>query len=331
MKKAVLATNSISHLLVDAACASALFSCGGDLMILALVYNTLAFSTQCLVGLFTDRLFSTARLTLIASLAVALGCDLPLPDLLSVIIVGLGNSLFHVAAGTTTLKMSEGRAAPLGIFVAPGAIGLALGTLFPWLGMLYSALLVVFAALSLRFHSRVPAFLNLPPPQKPAKTWVIAVLIAAVAVRAIGGSAVSFPWKNGAGLTLLTVLFVYMGKTLGGFACDKLSARKTAVVSIPIAALCIAFLSAYIAPSLIGQLLLNLTMPITLWLLYKAMPDSPGTSFGLAASALWPGTLLGGLISLTGSLLWLLVLICFALALIAILLSYKELNHEEIS
>ena len=39
-----------------------------------------------------------------------------------------------------------------------------------------------------------------------------------------------------------------------------------------------------------GQFLLNLTMPVTLWLLYLAMPDSPGFAFGLAASALWPGT-----------------------------------------
>jgi len=29
------------------------------------------------------------------------------------------------------------------------------------------------------------------------------------------------------------------------------------------------------APSLAGQFALNLTMPITLWLLYRAMPDAP--------------------------------------------------------
>ena len=62
-------------------------------------------------------------------------------------------------------------------------------------------------------------------------------------------------------------------------------------------------------------------MPVTLWLLYCAMPDSPGFAFGLAASALWPGTLAGKFIELTGAARWIFLLLCFGFCLFAILFS----------
>jgi len=89
------------------------------------------------------------------------------------------------------------------------------------------------------------------------------------------------------------------------------------------AAILIVFFSEWMFPSLMGQFLLNLTMPVTLWLLYLAMPDSPGFAFGLAASALWPGTLVGRMMN--GQVLWLCVLISFSFGLIAILYSEKRI------
>ena len=118
------------------------------------------------------------------------------------------------------------------------------------------------------------------------------------------------------------------GKTLGGFVCDRLGAAKTAWLSIPLAAVCIAFFSGYAVPSLLGQLLLNLTMPVTLWLLYRAMPGEPAFAFGLAASALWPGTIAGMLFQLTGPALWACVIVSFAFGLFAILYSVKTLHIE---
>jgi hypothetical protein len=60
-------------------------------------------------------------------------------------------------------------------------------------------------------------------------------------------------------------------------------------------------------------------MPVTLWLLYRAMPDAPGFAFGLAASALWPGSLAGRLIRLSGSAQWAYIAACFLFGLLAIL------------
>ena len=324
----LLILDSLAHLLVDAMCAGTVFGpLGGsaELASLILLYNTLAFTTQCLVGLAADRIRKHGLFAVAALLTVAAGAAIPLPAVLRVCVIGMGNSVFHVAAGARTLERSGGRAGPLGLFVAPGAVGLALGMLFPGLLPVFVALAVPVAAAMIPVSHKTPVS-ALPEKTGPVPVLDVALLTAAVAVRAIGGSVVSFPWQTTAALRLLTVAFVFAGKALGGSLCDRLGPAKSAVLSIIPAGLLIAFGSGWMAPSLLGQFALNLTMPVTLWLLYRAMPDSPGLAFGIAASALWPGTIAGGLIRLTGPIQWVFVLACFLFGLWAI---RKAANRKE--
>ena len=322
----LLLLDALAHLLVDAMCASTVLGplgASAGLPTLILLYNTLAFSTQCLVGVAADRLRRHGIFAVAALLTVAAGAMLPLPTVLRVCVLGLGNSVFHVAAGARTLERSGGKAGPLGVFVAPGAVGLALGMLFPSLRPVFAALAALTAA------ALIPAArgrsAEAPAPEaRPVPVSDIVLLTAAVAVRAVGGSVVRFPWQTTASLSLLTVAFVFMGKALGGALCDRLGPVKTALFSVVPAGLLIAFGSGFMAPSLLGQFALNLTMPVTLWLLYRAMPDSPGFAFGVAASALWPGTIAGGLIRLTGPIQWIFVLACFLFGLWAIVKTAKR-------
>ena len=334
---------SAAHLLVDGLCAATVFGRLGseeNLAALILLYNTAAFSTQCVAGLAADRLRRHVQTGSVSMLAIVSGWLFPLPPLPRVLLIGLGNSVFHVAGGSVTLEQSEGRAGTLGVFVAPGAVGLALGTLFPRLGVLFSALLVLCAVLlpvcskgnKRETRLSAPQTLeregNILDRKDAGNTMVSLLLAAAVAVRAVGGSAGSFPWKTGAGLSLLLTLFVFGGKTAGGFLCDRFGVRRSAILSILPASLLTAFCSAWMIPSLAGQFALNLTMPVTLWLLYQAMPDAPGFAFGLAASALWPGTLAGMMIELTGPARWVLVLACFLGGLWAILYAEKQITEN---
>ncbi|NCB50829.1 MAG: hypothetical protein EOM54_02935 [Clostridia bacterium] len=343
----MLVINALAHLIVDGVCAAALFGpvwASGDIVTAVLLYNTLAFSTQCVVGLVTDRLKGHERIAAVSLAAVALGFLLPLPWVVRVFVIGLGNSVFHVTAGTVTLKRSEGRAGPLGVFVAPGAVGLSLGTLYPMSGTYFAVAALLFCMpMALGPINKSAKRIcraqgagsgvesRYTPPIRQIKTpWLaVCALLVAVAVRAVGGMSASFPWKTTAALSLITVAFVFSGKIAGGFVCDRLGAKKTALISIPAAAVLIAFGSAWMAPSVIGQLLLNLTMPVTLWLIYRAMPDSPGLAFGLAASALWPGTIAGNLMALSGTALWACILVSFLFGLFAILYSDKKLREVE--
>ena len=329
-----LILNSFAHFLVDAVCVTTLFSAGaeGELLTLGIIlYNTLAFSTQCLVGLLVDKYKYYLQFDTAAMVLIILGFALPLPFLIRVIIVSLGNSLFHVAAGTMTLTKSRGQAWQLGVFVAPGAFGVTLGTCFPRFGWLLCAALAVCAAAAGYVWTRTPQTLELRYEEAENSRFpvgIVLLLTLAVAVRAVGGTAVNFPWKTGAGMAFLMTAFVFAGKALGGFVCDRLSAAKTAWLSIPLAAVCVAFFSAYAVPSLLGQFLLNLTMPVTLWLLYRVMPGEPAFAFGLAASALWPGTIAGMLFQLTGPALWACVIVSFVFGLFAILYAVRHLHTE---
>ena len=328
----MLLLHSAAHLLVDGLCAAVIFGPvrdGGDLSLLILLYNTLAFSTQCFVGMAADRVKKHALSAAVSMLLVVCGYVLPLPAVVRICFVGIGNSVFHVAGGAVTLEDSGGRAGPLGVFVAPGAIGLTLGTLWPSLGPVFAALLAA-AALAeipvskLRASDRegkAPSAYSAMPQRTGGELLPVLLLSAAVATRAVGGFVIGFPWKTTAALTLVTTLAVWAGKTAGGFLCDRIGPKKAALASVPAAAVLITFCSAWMLPSLIGQFALNLTMPVTLWLMYRAMPDAPGFAFGLAASALWPGTLAGKLISLTGPAAQCLTVVTFLFGLAAILWS----------
>lgn len=329
---AVLMINAVAHLLVDGVCAATLLGRLSDAPSaygLILLYNTLAFSTQGFVGLAADRLRRHATGGCAAMLMVAAGFWLPLDPWVRVAVIGLGNSAFHVAGGVMTLSESGGRADRLGVFVAPGAVGLTLGTLWPGLGHALAAGLVICAAALALCHGRtVSAAPARSEGSDEAAIPVIALLTLSVAVRAVGGTAVNFPWNTGSLTALLLTLSVFAGKCAGGFVCDGLGVRRTAWASILPAALLTAFGTRWLAPSLLGQYALNLTMPVTLWLLYRAMPNSPGFAFGLAASALWPGTLAGRLMKLTGPALWLCVIVSFAFGLAAILYADKAIHDR---
>ena len=361
----ILLLNSMAHLLVDGLCAATIFGqIEEDRALLLLLYSTLAFSTQCLVGLWADRMRHVRHLEAVSALLLVLGYVLPVSALLKIILIGVGNSGFHVAGGVMTLRESGGKAAKLGVFVSPGAIGLTLGTLYPKLGAAFAVALVATVGMVVVAEgteeqtglavkgteeqtglavkgteeqtglavkgTEAQAELETMQAEKSdapvPEILPVLLLISAVAVRAIGGTAVRFPWKHGAAGALLMTAFVAGGKTAGGYLCDSIGYQKAALFSLIPASILIACCSSWAVPSLLGQFAINLTMPVTLWLLYRSMPDSPGLSFGLAAAALWPGTIAGRLIQLMGPLLGILVMGSFLYGLLAILYSGKRIK-----
>ena len=139
-------------------------------------------------------------------------------------------------------------------------------------------------------------------------------------------------------MALLTAIFVMVGKMSGGFACDKFGAAKTILVSILLAAPLIAFFPDQASASLAGLLFLNISMPITLILLYRYFPRYPAFSFGLAASSLLPGTLAGtlagdlaraGTVQLHIHTRSLFFMICSLLALFCVLIANRWITKAK--
>lgn len=334
MTKRVLTANSIAHLLVDAVCASVVVSAATPaLLTVFILYNTFAFSTQCVLGLLTDRVGHCGLLAPGACIWVALCGFLPVPPSAGAVLIGLGNSLFHVSAGSRVLESSAGKAAPLGLFVAPGALGVFAGKAFPAL-RIGLCILLILCAVWLQIENRVVA----PRPDdrfhgeaQPREILPVALLLLlAVMTRAIGGAVSSD--SSGSLLfrqSLLVVFCVFAGKSLGGLISDRVGIRRMTAVSVPLAAILILLSGRSLAACAAGQFLLNLSMPVTLFLVYRCLPKSPGFAFGLAASVLWPGTLIGNYISISGRLRTALLLFCFGISLFSILYSERRISHEK--
>ena len=108
----LLIVNSAAHFLVDALCVTTLLSAGAEgaaLTAAVVVYNCLAFGTQCLAGLLLDRVRHETAWNSAAMVLTALGFAMPLPFFARVVMVGAGNSLFHVAGGEREQRGRPGR------------------------------------------------------------------------------------------------------------------------------------------------------------------------------------------------------------------------------
>ena len=319
-----LLIDSFAHFLVDGLCMVILFRQDKDMLsTLILLYNTLAFSTQCLTGIIIDRWGKGRYGIIISCLILSLSYFIDFNPYLTVTATGLANSLFHVSGGYMTLIDAEKKMAPLGIFVSPGCLGLVLGYSYPRLGLYFALGLLLIAVLSLFMdeendHEIYHNIENANP--------MIMILLLAIMTRAIGGSVTQFSWKTSDILSIVMTMSVFMGKFLGGYIHEKFGIGKTSIVSIILSSILVSFCSSSMCLSLLGQLLLNLSMPVTLWLIYMLMNDKPGFAFGLAASVLWPGTLIGTLMN-SSSYSSLLIIIAFMLGLFAIMFVERRIKQ----
>ena len=109
-----------------------------------MLYNVLAFMSQPLTGILSDRMAHRHWLLLSSALlmtsAVLLAALLP-KMLLVALLLGLGNSLFHVWGGKQTVVKAGNDLRALGLFVSTGALGLAVNMVFRSWPLLYVLLL----------------------------------------------------------------------------------------------------------------------------------------------------------------------------------------------
>lgn len=296
MKTARLSVYSAGHFWVDFSCALLMFSQisgTGEWALCALLYNFCAFALQMPIGLLADRLGRQGRLA-------ALGCGLvtagwvfaPIPAAAAVT-AGMGNACFHVGGGVAILRDGGDRAAPLGIFVSPGAFGIYLGTLlgrrdgFP--GWAAAAGLVLFALALLlpeRREGETAAPAEAPSPDRNEVVVLICCFLVVV-LRSYLGMVLAFPWKTGGWALALTCALV-LGKAAGGFLGDRLGMVRASALSLGLAAVLFC-LSGSPWAGTAAVFLFNMTMPITLWAAARLLP--PGFAFGTLTFALFLGFL----------------------------------------
>lgn len=316
------AAYSILHLLVDGVCALAMF--GSFLLeeegyFLMLIYNFCAFALQMPLGILLDMLElrkgkrgrgpDPALWAAVAGVLLTTAGALTHPAVL-----GMGNALFHVGGGVGCIREDNAggwKGRGLGVFVAPGAMGLYLGTLSArygageaWLlgsGVLMAVLCGGMICLGRRREEgserreAAAGGLGTGSSRTALRTgqgyvFLASVCLLVVVLRSYVGMAVTFPWKTGVWTGFLAVLAIAGGKAAGGFAAARYGAMKTAAVSLALAAVCYLF-SSVLPLGLAALFLFNMTMPVTLYWIMRGMPDMTGFAFGFLTFALFLGFL----------------------------------------
>ncbi len=290
MKSLRLGVYSLAHAAVDFSCALLMLGSvcpRGDAALCILLYNFCAFALQMPMGLLADRL-GRCRVWASGGCLLVL-CAFLLPPTAAALCAGVGNAAFHIGGGLDTLN-SHRSIGPLGLFVSPGAFGLFLGGLYSGASPLWACLALGVSALAIVLLCRGPqnAPLSLPKAGQKGIPAALAALFLVVALRSTLGLLFRFPWKGR--FALLFVLAVVLGKACGGLLADRLGARRTAALTLSLAALLFVFSDLPVC-GLAAVFLFNATMPLTLHAAARLLPGTRGLAFGLLTFALFIGFL----------------------------------------
>ena len=322
------------HFLVDGLCAAAMAAYAVQEPSLAPIvfyfglYNAIAFGTQWLTGWLFDKKKNWIRCAfLFVLVTLGLGTQSALGIKAQTLLLGIGNSVFHVAAGSLVLRRYT-TYKELGIFVSSGAVGLALGLnciVGPYPFLFACAVLCVVVTQRL-LGTDIPEAVaaqtvlqNLPEEKRQddarAKRTQQNETKDPVPPEPVNGNVSPVPqhWLTGICLILLlgcivlrgfgsggaasTYVMLFpcvfaVGKALGGIVCDRAGYRKT-ILFIFLLSFVALQLSGLVA-SVLLVLAFNMTMPLTLRLVHWCNPRYPGMMFGLAASCLLPGVFYKG-------------------------------------
>ncbi len=298
-----IAVYSVSHALIDATCAATIFAALAssqnelqNLFQLVVIYDVLAFSTQPIFGLWVDKCRVPVYSAVVGTLLVAASTLFLSIPLFAALTAGIGNALFHVGGGVVSLNMASGKAALPGIYVAPGALGLMIGTLIGKSGHFIAWPFILLLIGSALLILRIPRPETAAPRELPRDLrWfetVILLLLISIVIRGLVGVGLALPWKSDPVLLVALTLAIVLGKALGGILGDRFGWATVAVSGLIVSAPLLAFFAQIPIIAIIGMFLFNLSMPITLICLAEMLPGKSGFAFGLTTLALilgaWP-------------------------------------------
>lgn len=302
------------HFCVDGLCLCCLYLATTgirDLLKYFVVYNVLAFLTQPPTGMLADRvkqrhwiLLSSIILLILAVIETV--CVIPycsaapvfLLMLLSVLL-GIGNSLFHVWGGKETAVRTGNDIRALGVFVSTGAFGLAVGSVFLSRALMFGLLLgiCILALAYLRIDTAKPIVttevdIESEVYPKPL-VWVVLILIMLiVAGRSFTGESFTKVIDKTPMVVLLIGALTMMGKMAGGWLVKWLGMVTSIILLLVGVTICIAAKGNHIGIALVGLFMVNCTMPITLYWANVMLKGREGLAFGLLAASLIPGYLI---------------------------------------
>lgn len=305
-KIGIVSTYSLCHFIVDFVCAvfilgnlPSIAKTNSEFITSVIIYNFFAFAFQVPLGYILDK-FKIYKYIAIIGLCIIGLCYLINFNNIFILatLVGIGNALFHLEGGVNIYGLSDRKAFLNGLFVAPGALGIFLGTTFhDELIVTYLPIALIFISIPLLFLvQKQEIYKELEENKKDnfnnfSAALIVILIGISIIVRSIGGSAIVYTWKSGFTLGIIYTISIVIGKAFGGLLADKFGLLKVALISLTCSAVCLLLGYNVHIFVYIGILLFNIPMSITLTILENTLTKKIACAVGLNTMFLFIGYL----------------------------------------
>lgn len=325
---------SLMHFATDGLCAYLVFiklypDNPGAAFLIFIAYNLLAFVTQSPVGMVIDRYNKPKLFLAISMIMMIAGYALSGFWFISVFMIGMSNSIFHVAGGKYVTDKSGNSIVHLGIFVSTGAVGLMLGQRYfsfealPYIffGILILCGLMIIFSEDCENKPYYEEYIDSRETIYP----VLAVIIV-VFVRAFVGKIVSPNFTLKEHVFILIALATAIGKAMGGICSRIFGIKFTTYVSMTAAAFLLTVGVGNEICFLLGVFAFNFTMPITLYFANILLKGREGFAFGSLAATLAPGYFLAMSFTYSTAMRITTALLC-VLSMITIIIVLRRIKN----
>lgn len=304
-------------------------------------YNLLAFGGQFVLAKFLpEKIFVKPFLLTCFALLLAAVFTYGTYPLLSVFLAGLSSAIYHVIGGVESVR-DDNKSFGLGIFLAPGVVGLALGWHFGRLyemGMILALSIIALALICFIFYPNRHTLtghrkLEVEVEQHDALMVVFLLLFS---VRSFIWNYLNQPYLTPTQILVLIALSAFAGKIIGGFLADRIGHFSYTIAALSIAIIAMFFVKIQFAtlPSLwsvfIVAFLIQSTIAPTISMFLKAFKGGIATGISLALGL----TIVLGLLpylTVEGSNPPIYLLIGAILLVVSMFLLYKWYRKRELS
>jgi len=259
-----------------------------DGLVMLMIYAILGFGGQLPLALWIDRQksFKSFVIFSLILLLISIAC-FSFSPVVAIIMTGIAGAGIHVCGGAICLQVNKGKSGILGIFTAPGVLGLTLGglvgniTLWPLLFAGCFVLILCAWVAKLGFPSyRVQA--GIEKGKLDLHDWIMLGILLIMCCRSFIFDILNFVANDHQYGALILGLSAFAGKLAGGFLADKFGWKRFAYCGLVMGLIFLSFGRENIFALGFGIACLQSSVPVTLMLMSLSLPMYPATASALS-------------------------------------------------
>ena len=247
------------------------------------LYAVLGFGGQLPVAMWADK---SQRLQpfMRASFILLITCILFfwIHEFTGIVLAGLSSAVLHVTGGSICLQHCNNKTGTLGLFTAPGVLGLTLGVFAANLPVQWLLVPLAATALVWAVSSRQPVVAGLQKQQHnelmDGHDWIMLGILLTVTLRSLVYDIVNQMAHDLPNGLLIIGISAFAGKVAGGFMADKIGWKKWVYITLPLAFIVLQFGAHNVYMLGFGIACLQSSVPVSLLLMRRSIPAYPATA-----------------------------------------------------